>query len=281
MYYLPAIIAATIWAYVVSIYKKIQLESTILNLWRLSITALSISILAIPGLLNLNQAVIWAILNGIIVLGIGDTLYIKGLKLCGVSIATPIVFTYIIIVQLIATFLGEPLTISKVLASILAFLGIYILSRGGDKDVEKAKNLTLGIIYSIIASLAWAFGQSLLKLAVLNIDVITITFIRASSGAVTLLFITLITGKDFEKPSRKDFTKLLFYSPIDLGLGAYLFILSISLIGLGLTVILISLTPLLAQIIAHYLCDEKIGVKELMSAILIISGITMCVLNIL
>jgi len=275
--YLPALSAALIWAYCVIIYRQISIRSNVIsvNIWRLVSSTLFLFILSLlfTGF-NLSIGLVYASLSGMITLGIGDTLYFYSCVMAGASVATPIVFTYIIFIQLTASLFGEPLTLSKIIASIMAFIGITILSR---KREGEGVNRFKGVILAVISMFVWVIGQTALKPAVIYSDPIDVTFIRSLTGLITLTLIYSGTAVKHINMMRTDKYKLLVLGVLDIGIGAYLYILSISLLGLSITVILTSLMPLFTQILAIITKTEKVTIIEVLSAILIILAIILCI----
>src|SRR4030067_789148 len=80
------------------------------------------------------------VVSGVIGLGIGDTLYMIGLKSVGVARAVPLAATYPLFSLVWATFLlGEPVTITAVLGASVILLGIWLLSREKLESTAEAK----------------------------------------------------------------------------------------------------------------------------------------------
>jgi len=276
--YLPAFIAAIIWSYSILVYRDLSIKTNalVINIWRLIYSVIFLTLLSILFSSGLEDptGLYFAAISGFFTLGIGDSLYFYSCVYAGASVATPIIYTYIILIQLTATLYGERLTLSKFLASILAFLGIYLLAR---KKGDEGKDRIKGIILSLIAMVMWVIGQTAIKPAVISTDVINVTLFRALAGVFTLIVIMRILGVKWVIEDKSVHVRTSFFGILDIGIGALLYIFSISLIGLSLTVILTSLMPLFTQILAVVTKREKVSYIEFISAILILLAIAISI----
>src|SRR3990170_6331041 len=72
------------------------------------------------------QVIVVVVVSGFVGLGVGDTLYMVGLKSIGVARAVPLAATYPLFSLLWATLLlGEPLTFAAVVGTVVILLGIW------------------------------------------------------------------------------------------------------------------------------------------------------------
>jgi DME family drug/metabolite transporter len=188
----------------------------------------------------------------------------------GVSIAAPVSYTYIPIAVLMATLLGEPLTIYKVVSGLLVVLGVYLLSR------ERTKVMIRGVALALGAAMAWAVGQTMIKVAdISGLNPITLAFTRVATAGVVLLVINYVTHNDIAKAVKSTVrTRLPLFSVLDLGVGVALYAYSMDLVGLGLTVILTGSMPLIAQAMSSLMGREKLTVAKLLGAVVIVLAIT-------
>ncbi len=75
--------------------------------------------------------VVVTVVSGVIGLGIGDTLYMVGLRSVGVARAVPLAATYPLFSLVWATFLlGQPLTLTGVLGAVVILVGIWLVESG-------------------------------------------------------------------------------------------------------------------------------------------------------
>ncbi len=121
----------------------------------------------------LTSLPLWVILvtvtSGIIGLGIGDTLYMVGLKSIGVSRAVPLAASYPLFGLVWGVFLlGQPLSPLVVAGACVILLGIWLLSRRKNEEAAGArgKALALGAIFSLATAVIWSVSLTLMDIAV-------------------------------------------------------------------------------------------------------------------
>jgi DME family drug/metabolite transporter len=267
---LPAFTTAFIWAWASIVYGDFMksINPLTVNFLRMLYASL---ILLIPAIVfGFNAGAVWGSLSGLLSLAVGDSLYLMSINYSGVSIAAPVSYTYIPIAVLMATLLGEPLTIYKVISGLLVVLGVYLLSR------ERTKVMIRGVALALGAAMAWAVGQTMIKVAdISGLNPITLAFTRVATAGVVLLVINYVTHNDIAKAVKSTVrTRLPLFSVLDLGVGVALYAYSMDLVGLGLTVILTGSMPLIAQVMSSLMGREKLTVAKLLGAVVIVLAIT-------
>src|SRR3989454_2461942 len=157
---IPALIAALVWAFspiYYGVYLK-KFEMLTLNFIR---TSLGAGVLLLPALyFGFQQGAVFAVLSGVIALAVGDSLFLISIRQVGASVATPVVYTYVLLIQLTAFSVGESVVVTNIVSATLIILGGLLLSRGGS-PAPRIK----GTMMSLGASLIWTLGQDLLKVA--------------------------------------------------------------------------------------------------------------------
>ena len=208
-------------------------------------------------------------MSGLLSLAVGDSLYLMSINYSGVSIAAPVSYTYIPIAVLMATLLGEPLTIYRVVSSLLVVLGVYLLSR------ERTRITIRGVALALGAAMAWAVGQTMIKVAdISGLNSITLSFTRVATAGIILLIINYAIRNDITTAIRSTArTRLPLVAVLDLGAGVALYAYSMDLIGLGLTVIMTDSMPLIAQAMSHVMRREKLTLMKLLGAVIIVTAI--------
>ncbi|PVU72536.1 EamA family transporter [Vulcanisaeta sp. SCGC AB-777_J10] len=267
---LPAFTTAFIWAWASIVYGDFMksINPLTVNFLRMLYASL---ILLIPAIVfGFNAGAVWGSLSGLLSLAVGDSLYLMSINYSGVSIAAPVSYTYIPIAVLMATLLGEPLTIYKVVSGLLVVLGVYLLSR------ERTRITIRGMALALGAAMAWAVGQTMIKVAdISGLNPITLAFTRVATAGVVLLVINYVTHNDIAKAVKSTVrTRLPLFSVLDLGVGVALYAYSMDLVGLGLTVILTGSMPLIAQVMSSLMGREKLTVAKLLGAVVIVLAIT-------
>lgn len=267
---LIAILPALIWAIVPLIYKEfIGKNSAIkINFYRMLYASL---VLFIPFILfGYNEGIFFGIISGILTLAIGDSFYLLAIRKIGASIAAPTAYTYVFFSQFAALSLGEKVTLNYFISSILIISGVFILSRTGKSEVR-----FLGILIALSASLFWTLGQSMIKMATIQtMNYLSIAFARTFSACILLGIASYINERELSlKVGMKKNAILAIASICDLAIGSSLFILSIALAGLGITVIVTSLSPLITQLIAKISGKENPEINDIFGGLLIVAGV--------
>ncbi len=126
---------------------------------------------------------------------IGDTLYIISQERIGVSYAFPIslsspIFTFALAVWL----LNEPFILSRLIGTVLAIVGVLLLSNEQEKmqETEDTKKFdSLGVGLAILTSFLWAIGSIVLQVGMTDIDIFSGNLVRMLVGSVS--FVPLVS----------------------------------------------------------------------------------------
>ncbi|WP_291999328.1 DMT family transporter [Caldivirga sp.] len=265
----PALSTAFIWAWASVTYKDYmrRLSPLTVNFLRMLYTTAALTIPVV--LIGLNIGAIWGSLSGLLSLAVGDSMYLMAINYSGVSVAAPISYSYIPLSVLMATLLGEPLTIFKVTSGLMIMLGVYLLSRERTRVTLKGVTLALG------TAVAWAVGQTMIKVADVNgLNPVSVAFVRVATAGLVLLMVNHVIHNDLTTAIKTTlYTRLPLVAILDLGIGVALFAYSVDLIGLGFTVIVTGCMPLVAQLMAKFMSGEKLTASKLMGAVIIVLAI--------
>jgi drug/metabolite transporter, DME family len=272
-----ALIPALIWALSPIFYRGFmkRFDFLVLNFLR---TAIASMVMVVPAfLIGGTNGVSYALLSGAITLACGDTFYLLAVREMGASIAAPIVYVYVLLVQFTAITVGESVPFSNYLAAVMVILGIYVLSRGGGGE-PRAK----GIAYGLLAGVIWTVGQTLIRLATnTGGNVLVLATSRNVAAAGALLLAVVITRRGRLWPTGvtlKEIGVIGIVAVSDLGLGSLAYIYSVSLIGIALTVVITSVSPLLTQIFSKLLGKESPTATDFAGGALIVSALVLAVL---
>ena len=271
-----AIAASLIWAFSPIYYRGFLAKFDILsfNLLRTSSSSL---VLAAPALVFWSGAGLgYAVVSGAVTLACGDSLFLLSIRETGASIATPVVYTYVLMIQVLGFGLGQTIPYSNFGAAVLVVAGVYVLSRGGS-----GRHRARGITFAVSAAALWTVGQEFIQAATnAGGNTIPVTFTRNLAAAVALGAAFLLTRRYRNWPKGlgpKGYGVILFFILSDLVIGSLLFVYSISVIGVALTVILTSLSPLLTQILAKALGKESPSPMDYLGGVLIVSALVLAV----
>jgi len=264
-----ALTAATIWALVIFLYKKHMrtLGATAVNFSRLLyVTALMApaTLLAepVPGL--------WAaVASGLITLVVGDSLYFYAIHKVGGSVAAPLAYTYVVLAQYFAFLLGEGVSQWLVLSSLLVVVGVALLARGGEMNLDP-----LGLAAAVVTAVMWSLGMTAVKIAAVgNVHPAVIAYFRASS-ACAVLGIYLAAKRRLRVVRSPLFAVA---SLLDLGVGSAFFAFSVEKVGLALTTILVSTSPLVTQLYAKIAGVEDLTLRQVAGALAIFAAVLLAV----
>ena len=279
VYPIPALIAALIWAFR-PIYYRVYLkkfEMLTLNFIR---TSLSASVLLLPALyFGFQQGAVFAVLSGVVTLAVGDSLFLISIREVGASVATPVTYTYVLLIQLTAFSVGESVVLANIVSAALIILGVFLLSRGGGGQAPRIK----GIVIALGASLIWTVGQDLLKLSSsAGLQFVPLAFLRDGSAAIALGLTLLVGGHPLsfrKKVTRREGGYLALVSISDLALGSAIYVYSVSTTGLALTVILTSVSPFLTQVFSKLLGKETPTNRDILAGSLIVLALLIATIS--
>ncbi len=270
-----ALVASLIWAFSPIYYRAFmkKLDFLQLNLLR---TSLSAALLAGPALiLGLGAGFGYALLSGLVTLALGDSLFLLSIGEMGASTATPVVYTYVLFVQLTATAVGETVPAANLVAALMVLAGVFLISRGGGKP--RARGIALGLGAAVV----WTVGQDLIRVATnAGGDVVGIAFGRVLAASVALAAAAVATGRIRSWPrgfTGREYGFLALVAGSDLALGSLLYVYSISLVGVAVTVILTSLSPLLTQVFSKALGKESPSAMDYAGGVLIVAAVVLAV----
>ena len=159
-----------------------------------------------PGTKALTQAppdaLLYFTLSAVIGIAVGDTLYIRALRLINVTLAFPIAQSAmpLMTLGLAVLLLGEPLTWTLALGTVLILAGIYLIAvPEGRTRLPLAERVSerrgLGISLMLIASGLWAISIPLLKMGLRDVNPILANGVRLPVASLLLIFLV-----HFQKP---------------------------------------------------------------------------------
>jgi len=271
-----ALAAAIVWALSPIYYRGFLAKFDVLSFNFLR-TSSAAAALAIPALVLWSSAGLgYAVLSGAISLACGDTLFLLSIRETGASVAAPVVYTYVLMIQALGVGLGQSIPYSNFAAALMVLAGVFILSRGGG-----GKPRLKGIIYAVSAAALWTVGQEFIQASTnAGGGTVPVTFTRDFAAAVALGAAFLLTRKGRGWPKGlglKGYGAVLLFVLSDLVVGSLLFVYSISTVGVALTVILTSLSPLLTQVFAKALGKESPSRMDYLGGVLIVSALVLAV----
>ena len=271
-----SLVAALIWALSPIYYRGFlgKFDFLSFNLLR---TATAATVLAIPALNPWDPAGLnYAFASGVITLACGDSLFLLSIRETGASVAAPVVYTYVLMIQLAGAALGQAVPYANFAAAVMVVAGVYILSKGGE-----GKPRAKGILFALTAGVIWTVGQEFIQASTnAGGSIETIVFTRNFAAALALGGAFLLTRRYKTWPrgiGTKGYGMIFGIIVSDLVVGSLLFVYSISVIGVALSVILTSLSPLLTQVFARALGKETPSTRDFMGGVLIVAALVLAV----
>ncbi len=182
---------------------------------------------------------------------LGDLFYIYSIQRIGGGNAVSIGYTYIFVAQVLsAIFYHEQLSLRLVLGTALALAGIYLIYSGEKQRLDKT-----GVAAAIAAALSWGIGATLSRLAVSY----GAPFIVALYRNLTVL---LILAPVSYRETHYVFTKNGFIvgfiaGGLGFGIGMTLFLYAVKTIGVAVTALATSISPVLGRIFSRIIAGEK------------------------
>lgn len=291
---LAALGAAISWAIAPILYRKALSDTKPLtaNIVRCAVNAaVMVMVLLAFGLVDVlltlpTQVIGLTIVSGIIGLGIGDTLYMVGLKSVGVSRAVPLAATYPLFSFLWSVLLlGQDVSYAALGGAAAILVGIWLLTRQ-KKESTSALNrrvFIVGIVASLATALVWSFSITLMDAAVMTANVTSIQAnyaiitVRITAMALLLLIIAPFADKErsFLKLNRKTILLLCIGGLVANGLGWLLMNYSFMHIMASQAIPISSTSPLFAALAGFLFFKEKASAKTIIGGIAVVVGVVL------
>jgi DME family drug/metabolite transporter len=289
---LAALGAALSWAVAPILYRKALLNTKPIsaNIVRCATNAgVLVAALLLLGNVGALTAlpmgtVVLVVVSGVIGLGLGDTLYMIGLKYVGVSRAVPLAATYPLFSLVWATLLlGQPLSLAVVLGAAVIICGIWLLSRekGDENTGTKGRLAFIGIVVSLVTAVVWSVSITMMDVAVSGVTSFGANYaiVTLRIASVALFFVLLAPFLDgehgFLKMKRSAVIGLCVGGLVANGVGWLLMNYSFLNISLTRATPISSTSPLFAAIAGFMLFHEKMTTKAVLGAIAIVAGIAL------
>lgn len=239
-----------------------------------------------PGIHALWQApgdsLIYLIISALIGISLGDTMYIRGLKLINVTVAFPITQSAMPVFTLgaAALFLGETITWYLSFGTALILLGIYLIAVPGGRSripltVSTSEKRGLGIGLIFLASLLWAISISLLKLGLQEMSVILASGIRLPVASFALIVVILLqkTPPQFTNLPIRGVALGAITGILGFGLGGLLFLQALRYAGAAKATVLTCCAPLFGLPFSLIFLKERATARIVAGTILGVLGI--------
>ena len=232
-----------------------------------------------------TEVVIVVVASGVVGLGIGDTLYMVGLKSIGVARAVPLASTYPLFSLLWATMLlNQPVTFAAIVGTVVILLGILLLRREHANSAVHAQGkfeLT-GVAMSLLTAVAWSVSITMMDFAVTTPGVMNgldanyaVVTLRIAGIALVMLAIAplLDRGRGFLKLRWNTVLLLCVGGLVANGLGWLLMNYSLLNIVESQAIPISSTTPLFSALTGFAFFGERLTVDNILGATLVVVGV--------
>ena len=271
-----ALCAALIWAVTPIYYRDFLKKFDFLD-FNLLRTSSAAAALAIPAMLYWgSNGLDFAALSGVVALACGDSFFLLSLREVGASVATPVVYVYVLMIQFVGAAVGQAIPAANFASAAMVIAGVYLLSKGDQRSLRPK-----GIAFAICAGLIWTVGQEFVQASTnAGGSFLAVAFTRDLGATIALTAAVLLTRRARPWPSGlslKEYGSICAFTISDLAVGSSLFVYSVGTIGVALTVILTSLAPLLTQVLARALGKETPSRRDFAGGILIVAALVLAV----
>ncbi len=224
--------------------------------------------------------------SAVLGLGIGDTLYLYGLKMLGMSRAVPLAASYPLFSLVWAVlFLRQQLLFTAVLGAAVILGGIWLLS--SQKTVYeteiRGRAAWRGTAICLAAAFVWSVSITGMDTAVMSIKMdglaanFAVVTVRIASIAIILLALAPLIDRDrgYLKMTRKTVLTLCVGGLIANGLGWVLMNISFQNIVASRAIPISSTSPLFAALAGFLFFREKATFKTIAGAVAVVAGIAL------
>jgi len=290
---LAALGAALSWAIAPILYRSAlaNINPVSANIVRCSINgAVLFAVLLAGGLAGWLTAlspwvIVLTVVSGVINLGVGDTLYLYGIKALGVSRAVPLASSYPLFSFIWSILLlGQPIIFTALTGAALILLGIYLLTRPKTREIPVTRRaVSLGIAASLGTAIFWSLGITLMNVAVEAANVTSIeanyaiVTVRIASLGLLLLSASPLIDRDrgFLKIKRRDVALLCIGGLIANGVGWLMMNYSFTQIMASQAIPISSTSPLFAALAGFVLFHEKATLKTVLGGVAVVAGVAL------
>lgn len=225
--------------------------------------------------LSLNE---WLLLIGSVVIGIslGDTLYLWSIREIGPARTMGLVGIVPLPTLIFEHFLlNQPFPAQFVAGCFVVVGGVACLSMRSTKSRADSRSLKLGVLLSLSATVLWGLSTVMIKPAIANLTPVEANSVRMPLVAVLLFGGYILYGRGSKGSSLSLRTALIVGGTglLGMGLGSYLFLKSIAMIGPTKTAVLGALAPVFTLVLAAVFLKERITRLMLVGVALCVWGV--------
>ncbi len=277
-YMLEALAAAVIWGLVPLMieFAVRRTDPIYVNAWRnVGAAAALIPICVSEGVLGMGaRAAAFTLASAAVGPGIGLLAYTEALNREGPSRVVPISFTYVVWAQLLGGVLfGEPVGPLTLAGALLSVSGIWVLSSGGE-----APRGSSAVGLALLTSASWALGAVLSREALFYAHPLTVAAWRAAALAAAFSGWYALRGSSLSRDPPAAGVSAAS-GVFGLGVGLVLYYTAMEVLGVGLSSLASSITPLVSQVAGRLVSGEPLSARILAGGALISLGLALVALQ--
>lgn len=285
---LAAVSAALCWAISPILYKKalIKVDPLEAGLVRIISAAAFLFLFVARDLNSFLQIDIWNLalitIGVILMVAVGDILYLYGLSKVSVSLGTPLSSSYPLYAVAFAYLLmNEPVRLEVALGAAAVVAGTWLLSAGKGRSREPGESSWRGILALVSAAPSWGLSFVIFKAVVSSSNLIQVSALRMLVASPVLLAMVVASGKGRHLKSlgRREVAMLSVAGVLDHGVGGILILLSLALTEASKVALLSSIYPLFTVVLALALLKEKATPRLLTGTGLVVLGVCLVSLS--
>lgn len=208
-----------------------------------------------------------------------DTMYFTGIKKAGVSISTPIAFTYPLPALLFAyILLNEEINAALYLGTILIVSGIFLITYQ-KRDTESQRNILKGVAFVFMATIGWSFGLTIMKIALLTVSPLIVSVYRTFFLMIMLSPYAIMKRTIIRRINRMSLFLVAVAGIIGLGFGALTLFISLVYIGAARGSAISASAPLFSALFAAIFLKEKLRFFQVIGILITLIGTWVIILS--
>ncbi|MEM2740399.1 MAG: DMT family transporter [Candidatus Bathyarchaeia archaeon] len=205
-------------------------------------------------------------------IGVGDTVFFKGIDAIGVSRGVAVSSVHPLIVLLIsASILSESITLVNVIGGVLVVSASIVVALSGEESKGGSNQYIEGIVLSLASALLWSIAVTFVSIGVRSVDPLI-------GNAYRFLILALAMLPTCRRSIHKlRDSRLLLWGSLSgltgLSLGTTLYLESIRLIGAGKATVITGIQPIISALAAGLSLRERLNMRIWIAVLLASIGI--------
>lgn len=280
-----ALACAWCWGVAIILFKKCgeTFSPFALNLFKnvVAIILFVATILILPNQIPFNwlsMATVALLVNGVMSIGVADTLVFKSLNIIGASRSALVALTYTPFMIVSSYFyLGERLTLLQAMGGAAIILAVLLTLRSDHDSAATTGNLTKGILYGVLGEGLMAVPIVMVKPLLETLPISWCALVRLAGGTITLLFLSLFSKQyraDIKTTFRPNATWILAIAASVLGtyLAVYAWLTGFKYIDASIAALLTQTSTIWIVLMAVFILKERLTLRTTLAIGIALAG---------